>query len=91
MKKDVLVRKGQHMGPMYAVLKRYGIGKPDKYDRGLWISSTDLVDILSGMESDPVSYSGIHNGKKWIAVNGTNQHNQVLFSDFAKLFSEAAS
>lgn len=81
-----LVRTGHHMGPMYAVLKRYGIGVEDKFNRGLWIQESDLPKIKAGMALDPTR--GECQGL--VYVNGTNMHNQVIFRDFEKLFTEPA-
>lgn len=90
MKKDVLVRKGQHMGPMYAVLSRYGIGKPDKYDRGLWISVSDIPAIKSGMLHDRTLITDFW-GHPCTIVQGTCRHNHVGIDDFEDLFAEVAS
>ena len=85
---NVLVKNGQHMRPMLAVCRRYGVGSPDKYDRGVWISKANLDTIRAMMESDPSAIRGTFNGKPWIMVNGTNKHNQVMLRDFEELFSE---
>ena len=82
-----LVRKNRHMGPMYAVLSRYGIGSDDQYGRGLWISAADLAAIGECMATDSSKVTG----PDWIAVRGTNIHNHVMFSDFSELFSENPS
>lgn len=81
----VLVSKRHHQGPMAAVLRRYNIGNPDKYDRGIWINKSDIPQILSCMENDPrkvVVTSTI------FAVPGTCQHNMVTIDDFEKLFEK---
>ena len=86
MKDAVLVRNGRHMRPLLAVLLRYGIGLHDKYDRGLWISETDLPRIKEHMASDPTGHDVMWNGKAFRFVRGTNIHNDVQFSDFNELF-----
>ena len=73
---------------MLAVLIRYGIGAADKYDRGRWITETDISRIAAGMETDPTKLIVPFNGKKYTFVNGTNQHNQVRLNDFTQLFTE---
>ena len=86
MKKNVLVRNGRHQRPLLAVLKRYGIGKPDQYDRGLWISEADLPRIEAGMASDPSRHTFRWHGQEFLLVSGTNMHNDVQISDFRELF-----
>ena len=88
MKENVLVRNGHHMRPMLAVCRRYGVGFHDKYDRGVWISKTDVDTIGKMMETDPTAIRGVWNGKPWLAVNGTNRHNQVVLRDFEELFQQ---
>ena len=88
--KNVLVKNGKHMRPLRAVLLRYGIGQPDKYDRGLWISKADLPRIQDGMASDPTGHDVRWNGKTYRFVRGTNIHNEVQFSDFENLFEKEA-
>ena len=82
--RDVLVRNGRHERPMLTVLKRYGIGTPDKFDRGLWISENDLQKIESGMKTDKTAF----NFYGRTLVDGTNHHNQVELMDFENLFNE---
>lgn len=81
---EVLVRNGQHQRPMLAVLRRYGIGEADRYSRGIWIHKEDLSDILERMQSDR---SFFMHGDEYV-VNGSSKHNQVMFSDFEKLFPD---
>lgn len=50
--KNVLVKNGQHQRPMVAVLSRYGLGTPDQYCRGIWISESDLYYIKEEMKMD---------------------------------------
>ena len=87
-----LVRKNRHMGPMHAVLTRYGIGIEDKFGRGIWILESDLPQIEAAMRKDPTFcvVGGNYGWPKELCVNGTNIHNQVLFRDFKKLFTEVA-
>lgn len=80
---SVLVRNGKHQRPMLAVLKRYGIGTQDKFDRGLWISKSDLPKIENGMKADKTAFD--FHGRT--LVDGTNHHNQVELQDFKNLFS----
>ena len=83
---NVLIRKGHHMGPMHSVLKRYGIGTVDKYDRGLWISEKDLEKIKQKMLEDESLIERLWNGVNYIFVKGTCIHNHVGFHDFEELF-----
>lgn len=82
-----LVRNGRHERPLPAVLTRYGIGQPDRYDRGLWISDADLPRIEAGMASDPSRHDVRWNGQVFTFVNGTNMHNDVSMRDFRELFT----
>lgn len=84
--KNVLIRDGKHMRPMLAVCRRYGVGQADKYDRGVWLSESDLSIIEKMMQEDPSRVTGVFNGKPWIAVKGTNIHNSVMLDDFTGLF-----
>lgn len=85
--KKTLVRNGQHMRPMLAVLRRYGIGQQDGYDRGLWITEADLPKIEEHMVTDPTRHEFRWNGKTYLLVNGTNIHNDVSIADFKNLFA----
>ena len=78
MKKDILVKTK----PMIAVLNRYGIGKRDRYDRGLWISVADLPDIIDGMIEDKTALEAGND----TYVMGTNRHNYVCTKEFYELF-----
>lgn len=80
--KSALIRNGQHQRPLLAVVKRYGIGSPDKYDRGIWISQNDIPAIEAGMQSDPSAF--LFGGR--LLVKGTNIHNHVELADFVSLF-----
>ena len=80
--KSALIRNGQHQRPLLAVAKRYDIGNPDKYDRGIWISQNDITAIETGMQSDPTAFT--FGGR--LFVNGTNIHNHVELADFVSLF-----
>ena len=83
-----LVRDRMHMRPMLAVLKRYGIGQPDKYRRGVWIEKSDLPAILEGMKADPTCMKGGAAADDYI-VQGTNLHNHVRFvEDFKQWLIE---
>ena len=80
--KATLVRNGNHMRPMLAVLERYGIGAEDKYGRGRWITPGDLKLIAEKMQTDP---SKIDTGTD-LYVKGTCQHNHVRLQDYRELF-----
>ena len=82
MSNSVLVKNRAHQGPMCAVLRRYGIGTPDKYYRGIWIRRADLAAIQTAMFEDP---RAIPCGTS-VYVPGTCQHNHVGIEDFEKLF-----
>ena len=69
---------------MATVLKRYGIGTDDKYDRGIWISPADLEAIKEGMMAQRNKIVGCGD----VAVPGTNIHNWVYYSQFVRLFEE---
>ena len=84
MSNEKLISWKRHQGPMHAVLRRYGIGKPDRYDRGVWISEADLSEILARMKLDPTR---IEAGGR-IFVQGTNIHNHVEANDFIRLFGK---
>ena len=81
--KQVLFHFGRHENPMASVLKRYGVGQPDRYDRGIWVSETDIKKVISMMPNDPsrVVSCGV------CFVRGTNQHNYVGADDFWKVFN----
>lgn len=79
--KSVMVSIRRHQGPMYAVLKRAGIGIVDKYGRGIWIKETDLSKIREYFESHGYSYTV----NDWWTF-GTNQHNTVFYHNFVELF-----
>lgn len=79
MKKLVSIR--HHQGPMYAVLKRAGIGSADKYGRGIWITDADIPSIRAYFSAR----GNVYGTEEWW-LNGTNQHNQVFYTDFVKLF-----
>lgn len=85
--KKALVRNGQHQRPLLAVLRRYGIGQKDGFDRGLWITEADLPLIEAGMATDATRHEFRWNGKTFLLVNGTNIHNDVSIDDFNKLFA----
>lgn len=80
-----LVRYGRHQLHMAKVLDRYGIGKKDKYDRGIWISEADLPAIKAGMQAQRNKIEGCGD----IAVPGTNIHNWVYYHQYVDLFKEA--
>lgn len=84
--KKVLVRNGRHQRPLFVVLKRYGIGQRDEYDRGLWITEADLPIIEEHMATDATLHAYWWNGKTIPLVNGTNIHNDVSIADFKNLF-----
>ena len=75
-----LIRNGQHMRPMFAVVKRGGIGLEDGFDRGIWISKSDLPVLLDYFKKNGHAY-----GSDYWCI-GTNQHNTVFYSDFVKLW-----
>lgn len=79
--KNIMVSSRKHQGPIYSVLKRWGIGSPDKYGRGLWISRRDIPEIRSGFEKYGVTY-----GSKTLWVEGSNQHNHVSLVEVLALF-----
>ena len=83
--KTALVRNGRHQRPLFAVLKRYGIGASDKFDRGLWISEADLSEIKSRMESDSSRFTFLPPTQ--IVVKGSSIHNTVAFEEFQELFA----
>lgn len=82
--KDVLI-KSRGMKPMWTVLKRYGIGNEDQYDRGLWITIQDLPVIRENMLKDKTILD------RWlpdqIMVEGSNRHNYVEFMEFVAPFA----
>ena len=81
--KKVMVSFKRHQGPMHAVLSRAKIGKADKYGRGIWIGENDLPSIRAYFEKHGEPW-----GKENWWVDGTNIHNQVLYTDFTQLFAE---
>lgn len=81
--KKALIRNGRHQRPMLSVLERYGIGDPDGYGRGRWITIRDLAGIQRSMEADPRRIVRPDD----VFVPGTNQHNHVSLSDFQRLFA----
>ena len=82
--KSVLVRKGQHMRPMLAVLERYGIGQIDTYGRGRWITERDIPIIRKQMDIDS---SKITSAGRTL-VKGSNLHNYVEVADYVQLFDQ---
>lgn len=82
--RSVLVRNGRHQRPMVAVLRRYGIGTPDGFNRGLWITEEDLTAIRKGMEADP----SLIRREQHLFVRGSNIHNYVGICDFSELFGK---
>ena len=86
--KKALVRNRRHMNPMCAVLKRYGIGEPDQYDRGLWIKESDLPAILACMKNDKTKIEDGKGERYQIFVNGTCMHNHAGFHEFQRLFNK---
>ena len=82
-RKQVLFHHGKHEAPMTAVLKRYAVGSPDHYGRGIWASETDIKRAVSMMPDDP---SRVMSGGVCF-VEGTNQHNYVGEEDFWRVFN----
>ena len=84
---NVLIKNGSHMGPMWAVVKRYNIGNKDKYGKGIWISHNDLSKIKDCMMEDPTLLTEYTRMGHYI-VMGTNIHNYVDLEDYKKLFQK---
>lgn len=82
-RKQVLFHQGRHEAPMLAVLKRYGIGSPDRHNRGRWVTETDINAVMRQMNNDPSRI--VAGGKSF--VQGTNQHNYVEIEDFWRVFN----
>lgn len=82
--KAILVRNGKHQRPIKAVFDRYGLGTPDKYDRGIWVTPDEIKKTVSMMDGDK---SLIRKGEGKF-VRGTNMHNYVSDLDLLDLIEQ---
>lgn len=76
-KKDVLVKFGSHTRLMAQWLEKKGIGKRDKYDRGMWVNPSALQSVADIMRTVPRNAHAPLQ-ELWISLN---THNQLSFTE----------
>ena len=85
MSNDIMISRHRHQGPICGMLERYGIGQPDRYGRGIWLSEADLPKIIARMKSDPTR---IEAGGRLFVKGSEKGNNHVEMYEIQRLFGK---